>query len=225
MDLSNLFNPSQLYSSLANSNMLPAWQQRLPYSEDVMGEYLPSSNVLTANIPNNDLRRNTVAHEMTHAVQNNLISPMASLIAERKWNQEKVSDQEEQFLKTASTLMNQSYGRVGQYNRGQVEADEASLANMFKASNYKGKDTGYRGSAKEAQAFGVGNTSGEGRANYSIPHLDPTMATEFSILMSMYDKLPQNLRDQAGAGRRASIKTDYENNNGIRQYANPFNFK
>jgi len=46
----------------------------------------------------------------------------------------------------------------------------------------------YRTNSSELRAFGVGNSSVPYNQTYAIPHVDATMATEFAILRSLFNK-------------------------------------
>jgi hypothetical protein len=208
--IESLFDPSELYQTLKSTNLLPDWAQQLPYS-GATGEYWPTTNRMIANAPDNDIRRNTTAHELTHAVQDQLLKATASDIAERKWNQKDVSPQEDQYLRATSQLYGMQFGRGGQYNGLQAEQDRDSLSHMFRglykpppdADPYYNK---YRTRPNEAQAFGVGDMSGhDGGAENLGAHLNPSMATDFSILLNMYKQLPQGVRDSSAAKSQAAI--------------------
>lgn len=210
--LESLFDPKELYDVLKGQNLLPKWAPTLPYS-GASGEYYPRSNRLVANYPDNPGRKNVMAHEMSHAVQTNLMDEMGLHIADRKWKKEKVSPEEEQFLRAMEQLRAVQFGRVGQYNRQNAEVDRDSLTNLMdKLYKPRYKDdkeyNSYRRHPKEAQSFGIGAMSEGASPNVDYPgqHLDPTMATEFALLLDMYNRLPQPLRDGAAARRKESIQ-------------------
>jgi hypothetical protein len=238
--MANLFDPSTLYEILNSQKLLPEWAPTLPFS-GASGEFYNNTNRLVSNRPDNNLRRNTLSHEMSHAVQTNLMRAVATDIAEKKWNKQELSPQEEQYLKTANTLYNTQFGRVGQFDRRQYDLDNASLENllkgMFKSRNQDKDYDAYRTQPTEAQAFGVGNMSipetEDSRARGQ--HMDPTFATEFSILLDMYKRLPQNIRDSSASrvrdafdhNRKLANKEpsyrDYEDTVGFqKEYDDPF---
>lgn len=220
-DLASLFNPSQLYDALNERGLLPQWAQTRPYTS-ATGEYYPSTNRMIAQPlePGNDARTNTVAHELSHAVQDNLLKSMQSYIAEKAWNlknDEQLTDQEKQYWRAANQIYNTQAGRVGQYDRRAADANLASKENLMKRLYTPDPDPkmkpydDYRTSMVEAQGFGVGNMSTPRPHAFEInpqvnPHLDPTMATEFSILLNMYKQLPEALKQQAAMVRNSEIQ-------------------
>lgn len=222
--LSGLFDPERLYNALKDADMLPVWQQYSP-GGDTLGQYVRENNTITSpDIGNNPIRYETMSHEMAHAVQQNLLKNMAHAIADRKYNKDTISDQENQYLKTASTFFNTHYGPMGLYNRREVEKNKESLSSLI-AGLYKGpseyKD--YRTSPTEAQAWGVGNLSTpySDTGTNRQPHLDSTMATEFDILLSMYQNLPKAVKEKAEEARRREIKPS----SGNKTYSSPFGFR
>lgn len=230
--LDNLFNPSDLYNAMKERNILPDWAQTLPYSGS-LGEYLVHANKLIANRPDNDTRKSTVSHEMTHAVQYNLLRSMLAHINDRQWENQEVSPQEEQYQKAAQTLFTVQPGRIGQYDRQQADTDMSSQTNMLKRLYPKPENMdehryySYRSKPTEAQAFGVGNMSTPTRdkdASPGNPHYDPTMATEFSILLNMYKQLPKQLQDEALVKRREEIKQS-RNTDVVKREDEGYNYK
>lgn len=209
--LQNLFDPSRLHQVLQEQNMLPQWVQNRPYERgsNVLGTYEPDPNRLTAAVPDNPIRQNTLAHEMAHAVQYNTLKSMANAIAEKKWNKQEVTKQEEQYLRAAEQLMRQQFGRIGQYNRGRADEDRGVLENIInKLYNMNGEGgkryNEYRTMPNELGGYGIGNFSypaGADPNENSNPHLDASMTQDFDTLLTMYQSLPETIR-QLGASRR-----------------------
>lgn len=206
------YDPRSLEKLLRERTLLPEWAQTLPYGEDVSGEYFPGTNRMVVNYPDNSYRRNSAAHETTHAVQHNLLRSAAQYIAEKQWQKQDVSPQEERYLKAMSTLMNEQYGRIGQYNREEASRNKSSLENILARLFKKPDDMDknyyeYRTRPGELQAYGVGNMSGESSHRRQTPaHVDPTFATEFDILQEMYKTLPEVVKARAASERAAAIQ-------------------
>jgi hypothetical protein len=159
-----------------------------------------------------ELVPSVLAHEMTHAVQNNLLQDTAWRIQKKIEQGEKVSDQERQFLRASEQIFANSFARMGNYDSAQHRKDLKAYKDQVR-SQYTGTDKeygSYRTSPGEAQAFGVGNmaTSRLSIGNQVNPHLDPSMATEFDILLSMYQKLPESLRASSAAAKQAQIEKE-----------------
>jgi hypothetical protein len=159
----------------------------------------------------------TFAHEMTHAVQNNLLENTAYQIQKKKQQGDKLSDQEAQYLRAAEQLFARQYGNVGSFNKSKYRADTESYKDMVKDMYYsptRNKDfESYRKSVDEAQAFGVGNMSYPSnlRRSGQNPHFDPSMAQEFDILLSMYQNLPESLKSSAAISKQTQIEKNRQN--------------
>jgi len=194
----NLFDPSELYDFLTRANALPSWSKTTPYM-GASGAYYPAQNQLIASDPSvSRFGTRTIAHEMTHATQAELDRVAASL-REKEWSKKELAPEEKQFLQGYLRIMGSLPGRVGQLDTmGKQTTANKNVQRQLDAlsqSNTWGKEyRPYRTSIKEAQAFGVEGSSksyGE-RPALGPPHMDPTMATEMAILMSLYEKLPKS---------------------------------
>ena len=192
-----LFDPSTIYNALQQSNLLPAWAKMGGAS----GEYNYETNRLKASPE----FKGTVAHEMTHAAQQNLLFPALRNVYEKQ-KTEKLTNEEQRFLDAMSKIM-----LMGNYS-----AEDIKRTGKPNELYYTGKTTSekadkkyneYRTSRDERQAFGVGNMSVPGTSlDTGGQHYDPTMATEFSILMSLYNSLPDTVKKQAIETRKSSIE-------------------
>ena len=124
----------------------------------------------------------------------------------------KLTDQEQQYLRAAEQIFARQYGNVGSFNRADFRADTKSYKDMVKdmfTSPTGNKDfESYRKSVDEAQAFGVGNMSYPSnlRRSGQNPHFDSSMATEFDILLSMYQNLPESLKSSAAVSKQTQIE-------------------
>lgn len=221
----NFYDPSITYEALKNANLLPQWAQQTPANESNSGEYIPATNSLIApgNLENNPYNKSTLSHEMTHAVQHNLLRNVASNIMAKQWKGGEVTEQEKQFVQAASKLFNESYGTVGQFDylfsKKNLQDNENTVNALYKNKSGDRSFDMYRTSPREAQAFGIGNMSqggmqGSERSGIYNQHLDPSFATEFNILLSMYGQLPKGVRQVAEQERKASVE---------KQRASPYN--
>jgi hypothetical protein len=209
----NLFDPSRLYEALKQANLLPKVTGFTPPG-NAEGLFNASLNRIAAAVPSKtqmlpEFSTNTLAHEMTHSVQNNLLRDMAYRIQKKVEQGQKVSDQEQQFLRASEQIFATSFANVGNYDRSKTTTDIKAYKDQVR-SQYTGtnKDYGsYRTKPDEAQAFGVGNMSVPFGAmgNQVNSHLDPSMATEFDILLSMYQKLPESVRASSAAAKQEQI--------------------
>lgn len=240
----NAFNPSEVYDTLRQQDVLPLWR-RTPST--ATGAYVPSRNVMLAPQPtaSNPITRDTAAHEMSHGVQN-LMAQAARLLMERRWNREKLDPVEQQFLDTYLKTMGDLPGRVGQFDRTAYDRAQASLRRGVTAMGgdvFGGPTTNdktykaYRTSPEELQAWGVGvmsdPTGATGKITEQPRHLNPSFATEFSILMDNYKRLPAATQQAAAAQLRTTAAEGRQRATGMDQvlqsvmqagmpYADPF---
>ena len=220
-----LFDPSSLYARLAQANLLPLWSRRYP-GGNATGSYAPDTNELTA-LPTTEGTDavNTVSHELTHASQYNLLYPALSAIAKKKQNNQTVTPEEEQFYTAGKKLMSRQPGTIGQYSKLEAHKNRESLDAIINAM-YKGTDEfkPYRTSIGELQAFGIGNMSRAGQTTKNQnQHLDPTMATEFSVLIDLFDRLPAPVRKAMAEQRATSIEANkkfYPNRDATKSFYN-----
>lgn len=117
-----LFDPSRLYDALKQYNLLPSYGNFSPPNGNV-GVFRNQTNSLIA--PSRDT--DTMAHEMTHAVQFNLLKEAAQVIQKKKQAGQSLTDQEKQYLRASEQLFNEQYGNVYNYDRSKDVQDTASL--------------------------------------------------------------------------------------------------
>ena len=211
-DMAGLFDASRLYEALREVGLLPQ------HSNITGGRYSPDTNKMTGRSPE------TMAHEMTHAAQWNLLMNSARNIQEKKRNDQEVSPQEEQFLQGIQKIYGESFGTIGQRDYGTkvrqkqaTETREKQIQGMYKP--FKDEDyNSYRTSRRELEAFGVGSFA-KGTERYVTdeqPHLNPTMAQEFDILFSLYNSLPASVKQDFAGKRKAEIEAGRKGNSGDR---------
>ena len=193
-----LFNPSRLYEVLAAQGLLP--QVAVQPSPVSFGPaYQPAfNNLFTGWNP----KRSTIAHEMTHAVQDNVLKATAEALEKKS----KKTQQETQFLNAYRKLMAPD-GMVKDSRR--TQADKAAFDKTAAALYGKPVESRYdkyRTSPSETQAWGVGSYSDLSYDDEDrIPHMDASYTTEFAILLSMYDKLPQELKQMSATQRKEDL--------------------
>lgn len=218
-----LFNPSRLYEALKQYGLLPKHANYSPagdanglFSAELNRVVAPDAALIRDQYPK-DATMATLAHEMTHAVQNNLLRNTAITIQRKKQKGEKLSDQEQQYLRASEQIFSDQFGNIGSFDSRKYRKDSESYQNMakdFYSSPYGRKEfESYRRSPTEAQAFGVGNMSYKSDLSRpgQNPHFDPSMATEFDILLSMYQNLPESLKSSAASAKKAQIEKNRQN--------------
>ena len=219
-----LFNPSRLYEVLKQYGLLPKHANYSPagdasglFSAELNRVVAPDASLVGRDQYPRDATMATLAHEMTHAVQNNLLRNTAIAIQQKKQKGEKLTDQEQQYLRASEQIFSDQFGNIGNFDSRKYRKDAESYQNMakdFYSSPYGRKEfESYRRSPTEAQAFGVGNMSYKSDLSRpgQNPHFDPSMATEFDILLSMYQNLPESLKSSAASAKKAQIEKNRQN--------------
>ena len=217
--MANLFNPSELYDLLASQGVLPQWARELPVGGE-RGQYIIDPNRIVAPDPTpkkgfipSPQQRSTLAHELTHSVQFQVLFDAAANIQRKLRENKKVSQEELQFLENAQKMYIRSFGPI---NQGNFKKEQERSGNLDKAVAALYKNTGeggkrsqydrYRTSPVELQAFGVGNMTQGGRQkqyyDFLPAHLDPSFATEFSILTDQFKKLPQDVKTTSESSKK-----------------------
>jgi hypothetical protein len=199
--MAGLFDASRMYEALAEMGLLPQ------HSTDISrGTYDASANRMTGT------RKSTQAHEMTHAVQWNLLMNSAKRIQDKKAEGSKVSQQEQQFLDALQKVYGLSFAntfaQLGKAEKNIENAErvrEAQLKSLYKSRGNKNYDA-YRTGRTELEAFGVGDMSSMDVPLDVPPHLNPTMAQEFDILFSMYSSLPKDVKTGFAETRKKELE-------------------
>lgn len=198
----NLFNPSMIYQALQQRGVLPKYVDMRPAQGE--GLFRELMNLVATRNPQGTSfpsiqqeRRDNLAHEMTHAAQKNLLEPVYAEIKRKLSSKEKVSDQERQFVEALDKIYFDSGSRKALTDR------------LYSPGMDRAEDN-YRTKKEELQAFGVGYMSRPDdkmrREQSNInPHLNPTMASEFDILMTMLNRLPPSVLDRAAQIRKQEV--------------------
>jgi hypothetical protein len=154
------------------SNTAGQFIQNLGQSKD-----LPKTGVLELNYGADP---SVVLHELTHAADHQLHSHYYDL--KYKKDRYKLTPEEKQFMSSYQKL---SYDPDARYTNP-AKWPRVQLANKL-SPEWTEKHSDYRSRKNELAAWGMGSIAERpGRKEYSPPlHLDPTMATEFTILLDL----------------------------------------
>ena len=172
---------------LNSRNMMPPMNMAY-LGSDTAGEF-KRNNFFNQNLPetgvvnfNYGAEPSTVVHELTHAADRQLKDQYLNL----KHNKSNLSPEEEQFVAAYQKLSQNTNPMVFGLKRYPKE----ELANYL-SPEWNKKNQRYRASEPELPAWGMASTiDSKDYREYNAPlHLDPTMATEFSILMNMAHRL------------------------------------
>ncbi len=158
------------------------------FSYNLWGNDLPRTGVVKMPLTG---RPASLVHELTHAADAQLDQQYSKIRKKRD-----LSPLEAQFKQAYEKLaFNPNYRLIDDIRRTPRTQLAAKLDR-----NWTVKNIGYRATDKELPAWGVASTIASSRSSdYNSPmHLDPTMATEFSILMDLGNRLQ---RQQPPQGR------------------------
>lgn len=171
---------SALVDYLSARRMMPLIQQR-PMG-DVSGSFETNSffgnDLPKTGVVNVGLRAgpSTVVHELTHAADSQLDAQYAELKRKRGG----LTQSEKQFMQAYEKLAYDRFSRdKGLPRRALAEKLDPSWAK---------KEGEYRATNRELAAWGMGSTVEPDRFFNQPLHLDPTLATEFRILMDLARK-------------------------------------
>lgn len=140
---------------------------------------LPETGVVTV-APGAD--PSTVVHELTHAADRQISEQYHRLQYKKS-----LSPQEKQFMSAFEKLSWNS----NEPTNDPKKQPRKQLANLL-SPEWVDKNS-YRAGHSELPAWGMGSVVGGRDTEYKPPlHLDPTMATEFSILMDMATRLQKS---------------------------------
>jgi hypothetical protein len=163
---------------MARSAMPPVKEGYLPadtnaqYSRNsFFGSGLPATGEVTINYGTNDPR--SLIHELTHAAHYQM---------GRQYRQQDVKDAEaKQRFKDAydRLLRTNEQGPGGMFAAPTVFQTEAMASRL--APDWAKQNSRYRASVSELPAFAMGNQGARG----APAHVDPTLSTEFRVLLDM----------------------------------------
>ena len=169
-----------LVDYLSSRRMMPQIQRR-PMG-DVSGSFetnsffnnsLPKTGVVNVGLRSGP---STVVHELTHAADSQLDVQYSELLNKRG----DLTKEEKQFMQAYEKLNYDRFGRNKAFQR-RVLAEKLN-------PEWAKKESEYRATNRELPAWGMESTV-EPNQDYKQPlHLDPTMATEFIILMDLARK-------------------------------------
>lgn len=126
---------------------------------------------------------NAVVHELTHAAQRQIELQYRSLF--QKNRKTSLTPIEKQFMQAYEKLVY----RPGKLFGAKPETTQTATAKKI-APKWAEEQSDYRATADELAAFGMGSTVDR---NEDAPlHIDPSYATEFSILLDMARRLQKS---------------------------------
>ena len=119
----------------------------------------------------------TVVHELTHAAERQIRQQWSEIASLPEW---KLTPEQLQFRKAYEQLIFKPGEQFGK-NAKSVQQETA----MKIAPKWVKEKSDYRSTRGELTAFGMGSTLGRNVGNPAPLHIDPSYATEFSILLDL----------------------------------------
>ena len=147
-------------------------------SNSIFGSELPKTGVVKVGY---GAGPSTVVHELTHAAD----TQISSQYYELKNKRGDLTPEERQFMRAFEKLAYDPFGR------GDKALPRRTLAEKLDPAWAK-KHSDYRATNRELPAWGMGATVTPDDAYGRPLHLDPTMASEFSILLDMANRLQKS---------------------------------
>jgi hypothetical protein len=175
----------ELVGYLSSRRMMPPIQQKFGYpssfASNVFGNTLPETGALTLSA---SAQPSTLVHELTHAADRQIELQVREL-RNKKRNAE-LTPLEQQFLSAYEKLV---------YRPGTFLSDPKHTRPEVAAKidpNWTRQNARYRSTSGELAAFGMGSSVAPDVDNPAPLHVDPTYATEFSILLDMANRLQRS---------------------------------
>lgn len=184
----------ELVNYLANTGGVPSISADL-LPVGTSGQYDPmSGNVTVEALQRHD--PSVLIHELTHAASARLNGQYRDL---------KRAGIENQFTEAYEKMFEIRKNSKGRYDSGLKDM----VRNM--APEWMDKKGAYRGTQDELEAFGVGNAADRAaKKQLAPPHVDPTVATQFRILMDLANRFPAPEKtNKKKAGGKISMPDDY----------------
>jgi hypothetical protein len=170
---------------LSSRQMMPPIEQKYGAGgkfekNTVFGSDLPKTGAITVGY---EAGPSTLVHELTHAADNQISSQYYEL----KNKPGDLTPAERQFMQAFEKLVY----RPGRMFGAPPESTRSLTAQRI-APEWSREKSDYRSTGGELAAFGMGSSVSP-NVNYRAPaHIDPSYATEFSILLDMASKLQKS---------------------------------
>ncbi len=137
----------------------------------------------------------TVVHELTHAADSQLINQYYNILRKNRGAFTQLTPLERQFKDAYEKL----YSAPNKFFEPKnIERDQRRIMAKKLGEDWAEAKSNYRSTSRELSAFGMGNVTQPKRELDAPQHLDPTMATEFSVLLDLANRLQ---RQQPPQGR------------------------
>lgn len=213
MDRSGLFNPTPMWEQMKAQGLLP---QRVDASLNTGAVYYPNQNsMVTETLRGQDSEytentRDTLAHEYTHAWNENILKPLIAEISAK----EDRTPEEENFLRATKQLAGDIFPKL--------EPSEG-LSALLTQSNYLDYLTKLSGNSKihplkqqaqERQSYAIGqmtaNAPPDSDYNVAIDeggsHRNAGITQDYSVLMDLAARLPEATKKAAAQKRLSGVK-------------------
>lgn len=127
--------------------------------------------------PRQTAKPQTVVHELTHAAERQIRQQWSSIASLPEW---KLTPEQLQFKKAYERLIFKPGEQFGKNSQSTQQETAMKIA-----PEWIRKNADYRATGGELTAFGMGSALGRNVDNPAPLHIDPSYATEFSILLDL----------------------------------------
>lgn len=145
------------------------------HRNSTFGDRLPRTGVVTVGYRSDP---STVVHELTHAADSQLDAQYYEV--KEKAVRGKITPAEQQFVRAYEKLARTPVS----FSNRQGALPRLDMVKRL-GPGWAKKESDYRATNRELPAWGMGGTVTPNTDYPAPPHLDPTMATEFRILMDL----------------------------------------
>lgn len=212
----NLINPDDVFSFFKRNNIEPRSTAFKARGDGVVGRFNRDTYTIDADVSRGNGSVTTLMHEATHAFQT-VADVASSVIDDKLAAGKKLSGEEKRFTEALQSINGVYEGRVGNADLSRILSAKEALerkARVMNVPNNGEKDDyfEYRTRRRESQAFGVGHsTQGGISESYLNPHKNATEATEIMVLMDLYDRLPDDIKQAVSKDITLRKETPVEN--------------
>ena len=138
------------------------------------GRGLPATGEISLRAPS---RPQTVVHELTHAAERQIRQQWSAIASLPEW---RLTPAQLQFRKAYEQLI---FKPGEQFGKNPKSAQQETAMKI--APKWVKEESDYRSTGGELTAFGMGSALGRNVDNPAPLHIDPSYATEFSILLDL----------------------------------------
>ena len=213
MDRGGLFDPTPMWEQLKAQGLLP---QRVDASLNTGAVYYPNQNsMVTETLRGQDSEykekmRDTLAHEYTHAWNENILKPLIAEISEK----ENRTPKEENFLRATKQLAGDIYPEPASNKVLDSLIDKAKYLGYLIELTGDSKVHPLKQQDQERQSYSIGQMTANAPPNsdYDVAideggsHRNAGITQDYSVLIDLAASLPEETKKAAAQRRLGNIR-------------------